>query len=250
MSMLFETQGIESYFARNAEEFLKLVHEHNPHLAFVHIQQLDAIFALKRDPAFGGTPTVVVNSLGIWGAKAMSDAGLAGPTIDLPYNQAHLMAALECFGRSGDQPLPEPVPYLMGDPSLLDASSGPMDSTHRRFLIVADGFSLIYLTRALNGIGRIVYARSRRDAHAALALKDLDLLLVADPSGYAVSEFDRSARAVGVPMIALISGDRSGQANTDGEGPLLVGWPISKMRLVDFVEATLSGLSHGGRPYR
>ena len=241
MSALFETLGIEGYFARSADEFLKLVYEHNPHVAFAHIQEVGAVLKLKRHPSVGGTPTIIVNSLGLWGDKAMSEAGLIGPTIQLPFNGAHLTAAIECFGRSGDQPFPEPIPYLIGDPSLLEpAALSTKLEAQRRFLVVSDEcFGRIYVSRTLNGLGQIVHAPTRREAHAAMASK-LDLVIVVATVRYAVREIERSARAVGVPMLALVGEDWIEEANKTMDGKVnFHSWPLSKVRLVEAVEAIL-----------
>jgi hypothetical protein len=243
MTILFETLGIECHFAQSSDEFVKLVYDYNPHLAFAHIQEVSAVLKLKHDPAVSGTPTVIVNSIGQWGDKAMSEAGLTGPMIQLPYSDAHPAAAIECFGRSDDQPFPEPLPYLIGDPSLIETRAQPMDPEGlRRLLIVADeGFSSIYVSRTLNGLGQILHAKTRRDARGALMVKRLDLVVVVDTHGYAIAEIDRSARAADVPVLALISEDRVERTKEITEGRIKLHlWPTSKSRLVELAKGTLT----------
>jgi hypothetical protein len=85
----------------------------------------------------------------------MAEAGLLGPIIEVPFTPEEVQCAIDNFGRGPDQPIPEPVPYLMKD--IVSSEDGPQFSEcqfgERRLLLWChDAFYRHFLTSTVKGL--------------------------------------------------------------------------------------------------
>jgi len=241
MRVLLEIIGVDVILANSESDFITQVDLHAPHLALVHISQLNAILRLKTLPAGAATPTVVVNAFGGVAGQMMSEAGLLGPVIDIPYAEEDIRATMELFGRSEEQPFPEPVPYLLGDPSLKphqrEAKAG-----ERRILISArDEFYRVFLSRILYWLGEVIVDGSTNFEQVSLNQKP-GLVLVLDSSGFLLRRAHTFAAKCSVAILALAPARnwvRPEDLNEDGVVLSLHALPMDRTRLLQLVEDAL-----------
>lgn len=233
--------GVEAVFAQSGDEFIAQLDAQAPHLALVHISELRTVVRMKALMKIAATPTVVVNSFGRVVDEMMSQAGLLGPIIDIPYAESDVRAAINMFGRSEVQPFPEPVPYLIGDPSLLPAEREPV-AGERRILVCAENqFYSVYFSRILQDLGRVI-VDARIDSENVFSQHKPDAVLVFDSFGFRLRRVRAAAAKSDTPIVALVPARHRLTSEDIGTGDAassLHTFPIDRPQLLQIVQDAL-----------
>lgn len=178
--------------------------------------------------------------------EMMSQVGLLGPIIDIPYVESDVREAINVFGRSEVQPFPEPVPYLIGDPSLLPAEREPV-AGERRILICAENqFYSVYLSRILQDLGRVI-VDARIDSEKVFSQHKPHVVLVFDSFGFRLRRARAAATKSDAPIIALVPTRHQLTLEDIGTGDAansLHTFPVDRLLLLQIVE---DALRHGAR---